>query len=134
MSMSQKATPWKKAVLEARPILWRLAGSGQMIACQELAEQIRAVKMPYRGRTFKRFLNDICRFEFEVNPKAPMLTAVVYSKHRNLPGPGFFQLASERYGRSIPEATWGRFWRDELRRLHEYAASRPIEQVIDMGG
>ena len=134
MSKPQKATPWEGAVLEARPILWRLAGSENKVPCREFAKQIKSVKMPYRGPTFKRFLDEICRFEFDVNPKAPMITAVVYSRHRNLPGPGFFGLAAERYGRSIPKKDWPRFWRDELRRLHEYAASRPIEQVINMGG
>ena len=49
----------------------------------------------------------------------PMLSAVVISKSRNIPGAGFFKLAKKLGLQSDDEGNV-KFWLKEIRRVHDY--------------
>ena len=126
MPYPDEGEPYEEALLEARPILWHAAKSRGKLSCNEFADQIHAIQIPGRGSRFRNFLDEICRVEYGLAPGSLLLTAVVYSKHRNLPGAGFFKLAAERDGRDeIPKGEWRAFWKRELGRLYDHAGKHP---------
>jgi len=125
MLHADEGRAYEEALLEARPILWGYARARGKVGCWDFAGQIHSIRMPGAGTRFRDFLNDICRREFNgLKKDRPLLTAVVYSKHRNLPGKGFFDLGAEKYARdAIPEEERRKFWNHELTILYDYAAA-----------
>lgn len=65
-------------------------------------------------------LDNISRFEYLAG--RPLLTAVVIGEHTDMPGVGFFDLA-HKLG-EYDGNNYVRYWRKELRRVHDYWASR----------
>ena len=126
MSQPYADQQYEEALLEARSILWKLARLRTPVACCAFADKIEAIRISGKGSRFRDFLNDICRRENELLPDAPMLTAVVYSAHRNRPGPGFFDFLAEKYDRGeVHDAERRKVWRGELSRLYDYAERHP---------
>jgi hypothetical protein len=66
--------------------------------------------------TMSKLLEEIARHEQEA--ARPMLTAVVIHRVDNIPGEGFFKIASE-FGRFKSKDKLG-FWINALNEVHEY--------------
>lgn len=65
-------------------------------------------------------LDNISRFEYLAG--RPLLTAVVIGEHTDMPSVGFFDLA-HKLG-EYDGGNYERYWRKELRRVHDYWSAR----------
>lgn len=93
--------------------LLTVARAGAIINYVELGDQINAET---RQGIYSR-LNVICRMEHAGG--RPLLSAVVVNPNWQIPGRGFFTVASE-LGRYDAYVNKGLFWCEEVRRVHQY--------------
>ena len=106
---------WEKAREEARQILIQCAKEDRTLAYSNLAKGIVAISLNWRSREFWEILNQISSAEHAAG--RGMLTAMVVSKDRGMPGKGFFDLAETLGLRFTNKRD---FWTQERNRVVDY--------------
>ncbi len=105
---------WEAATAEARQAMIAVAARRRVIAYSELVAKIHSLDLEPRSDRLAHMLGEISTAEHEAG--RGMLTVVVVHKHGDqMPGPGFFQLAS-----SLGHETKDReaFWIGELEKVY----------------
>jgi hypothetical protein len=99
-----------------RDMLVKAAKNGEVIYYQELGIG--------RGKHLGETLEEICVYEHE--QKRPLLSAVVVSKVRGMPNPGFWEIYLAPKG--LTEKQRSVYWARELIKVLDWWQSHPMQQ------
>ena len=126
---------WEEAREEARQILIQCAKDDRTITYRELVAEIRTIRLTPRSRELGEILNQISSAEHAAG--RGILSAVVVSKSRGIPGSGFFKLAEE-LGEQFSDKR--EFWNKERNRVVDYwrgvrkeSERRPMKRILITG-
>jgi hypothetical protein len=119
---------WESAIVQCRTLLVGWARNSQVRTYSHVTDEVNALDWPqgaftHRGSQIGRLLGDVCVGEWLED--RPLLSAIVISAEKGLPGKGFFNLARELRelsGNTRDEEL--EYWQAEVRRCHVFWQDR----------
>ena len=126
---------WEQAREEVRRLLIQCAKDDRTTTYSELVCEIHTIALTPRSRKLAELLNQVASAEHAAG--RGILSAVVVSKSRGIPGSGFFKLAEE-LGEQFSDKR--EFWNKERNRVVDYwrgvrkeSERRPMKKVLITG-